>query len=90
MKVEEAPWDIMFANISRNGKYRYVAINNDARTELKLYDESAGGKQMIIQGIPDGDITGVNISDSERLMSFYVTSSKSPSNLFVYNFETGK
>jgi len=90
MKVEEAPWDIMFANISRNGKYRYVAINNDARTELKLYDESAGGKQMIIQGIPDGDITGVNISDSERLMSFYVTSSKSPSNLFVYNFETGE
>lgn len=87
-KVEEAPWDIMFANISKNGRYRYVAINNDARTEIKMYDESDGGKLVAITGLPEGDITGVNISDSEKLMSFYVSSSKSPSNLFVYNFET--
>src|SRR5258708_12490007 len=32
--------------------------------------------------------TGVNISDSEKLMSFYVSISKSPSNLFVYDFES--
>jgi dipeptidyl aminopeptidase/acylaminoacyl peptidase len=88
-KVEEASWDVMFANISRNGKYRYVAINNDARTEIRIYDESAGGKLLSIAGLPEGDITGVNISDSEKMMSFYVSSSKSPSNLFVYNFETG-
>lgn len=87
-KVEAAPWDIMFANISRNGKYRYVAINNDARTEIKMYDESAGGQLISIVGLPEGDITGVNISDSEKMMSFYVSSSKSPSNLFVYNLET--
>lgn len=89
-KVEESNWDVMFANISRNGKYRYVAINNDARTEIRIYDESAGGKLLTIPGLPEGDITGVNISDSEKLMSFYVSSSKSPSNLFVYNFETGQ
>jgi dipeptidyl aminopeptidase/acylaminoacyl peptidase len=87
-KVEEAPWDIMFANISRNGKYRYVGINNDARTEIKIYDESNGGQLLSMSGLPAGDITGVNISDSEKLMSFYISSSKSPSNLFVYNFET--
>ena len=87
-KVEEAPWDIMFANLSRTGKYRYIAINNDARTELKLYDESNGGVQIPIAGLPEGDITGVNISDSEKLMSFYVSSSMSPSNLFVYSFDS--
>lgn len=87
-KIEEAPWDIMYASLSRNGKYRVVAINNDARTEIKIYDESNGGKLLKIDGLPEGDITGVNISDSEKLMSFYVSSSKSPSNLFVYNFET--
>ncbi len=87
-KVEEAPWDILYAYLSRNGKYRVVAINNDARTEMKIYDESNGGKLLNINGLPEGDITGVNISDSEKLMSFYVSSSKSPSNLFVYNFET--
>ncbi len=86
-KVEEAPWDIMFANISRNGKYRVVGINNDARTEVKIYDESTG--QLVqIPGLPAGDVTNVNISDSEKKMSFFVSSSKSPSNLFVYDFES--
>ncbi len=87
-KLEEAPWDIMYTTLSHNGKYRVVAINNDARTEIKIYDESNGGAILKIEGLPEGDITGVNISDSEKLMSFYVSSSKSPSNLFVYNFET--
>jgi dipeptidyl aminopeptidase/acylaminoacyl peptidase len=87
-KVEEAPWDITGAYISRNGTYRIVIINNDARTEIKIYDEANGGKIMKIDGLPEGDITNVNISDSEKLMSFYVSSSKSPANLFVYNFET--
>jgi dipeptidyl aminopeptidase/acylaminoacyl peptidase len=87
-KVEEAPWDIMYAYLSKTGKYRVVAVNSDARTEIKIYDESQGSKRLKIAGLPDGDITGVNISDSEKQMSFYVSSSKAPSNLFVYNFET--
>lgn len=87
-KVEEAPWDIMFATLSRNGKYRVVGINNDARTEVKIYDESNGGKLVQIDGLPAGDVTNVNISDSEKKMTFFVSSSKSPSNLFVYDFDT--
>ena len=87
-KVAEAPWDIMYASLSTHGKYRVVAINNDARTEIKIYDESEGGKLVSVSGLPEGDITGVRISDSEKLMCFYVSSSKSPSNLFVYNFDT--
>lgn len=87
-KIEEAPWDIMYTYLSRNGKYRVVAINNDARTEMKIYAESDGGKQILIEGLPEGDITGVNISDSEKLMTFYCSSSKSPANLYLYDFET--
>jgi dipeptidyl aminopeptidase/acylaminoacyl peptidase len=87
-KVEEAKWDIMYAYLSRNEKYRVVGINNDARTEIKIYDQVNGDKLLKIDGLPDGDITGVNISDSEKLMTFYVSSSKSPANLFLYNFET--
>lgn len=86
-KVEEAPWDIVSAYISHNGKYRVVVINNDARTEIKIYDESDGGKLVSVSGLPEGEITDVKISDSEKLMSFYVSSSKSPRNLFVYNFD---
>jgi dipeptidyl aminopeptidase/acylaminoacyl peptidase len=86
-KLEEAPWDIMYSYLSRNGKYRVVAVNNDARTEMKIYDQ-ASGQVIAIPGLPAGDITGVNISDSEKLMSFYVSSSQSPSNLFVFNFDS--
>jgi dipeptidyl aminopeptidase/acylaminoacyl peptidase len=85
-KVEEAPWDYMFATISRNGKYRVVGINNDARTEVKIYDEA--GQVIQIPGLPAGDVTNVTISDSEKKVLFYVSSSKSPSNLFVYDFDT--
>jgi dipeptidyl aminopeptidase/acylaminoacyl peptidase len=86
-KQEEAPWDIMYAAQSKGGKYRVVGINNDARTEVKIYD-AATNQLVEIPGLPEGDITGVNIANSEKMMSFYVSSSKSPSNLFVYNFET--
>ena len=86
-KLEEAPWDIMYSYLSRNGKYRVVAINNDARTEMKIYDQTTN--QLVqIPNLPAGDVTGVNISDSEKMMSFYVSSSQSPSNLFVFNFDT--
>jgi dipeptidyl aminopeptidase/acylaminoacyl peptidase len=85
-KVEEAQWDIINASISRTGKYRVTVINNDARTEIKIYTNDGG--VVKVDGLPEGDITNVNISDSEKLMSFFVTSSKSPANLFVYNFET--
>jgi dipeptidyl aminopeptidase/acylaminoacyl peptidase len=87
-KVEEAPWDIQFAYISRTGRYRVVGINNDARTEMKIYDESNGGKAVVIPGLPPGDITNVNISDSEKLMSSFLSASNSPANLYVFNFET--
>jgi dipeptidyl aminopeptidase/acylaminoacyl peptidase len=87
-KIEEAPWDIMYTYLSRNGKYRVVAINNDARTEIKVHNEADGGKLVQLKNVPEGDITGVTISDSEKLMTFYVSTSKSPSNLYIYNLET--
>jgi Tol biopolymer transport system component len=62
-KLEVAPWDIMYTYLSRNGKYRVVAINNDARTEVKLYNEADGGKLVQLKNVPQGDITGVAISD---------------------------
>ena len=40
--------------------------------------------------MPDGDITGINISDSEKLMAFYLNGDRSPGNLYVYDFVTKK
>ncbi len=88
-KVEQANWDISYMYFSRNGKFRVVGINNDARTEIKIYNTS--DNQLVqLPSLPNGEITSVNISDSEKLMTFYVSSSKSPNNLYVYNFETSE
>ncbi len=84
--VEEADWDIVFAGRSKYGKYRYVGINADAKTKIIVYDSN---NQMIdLPEIPNGEVTSVRISHSEKLMLFYVNSSISPNSLYVYNFET--
>ncbi|HWN99013.1 MAG TPA: S9 family peptidase [Blastocatellia bacterium] len=85
--VEKANWDIAFTYFSLNGKYRVVAINEDARTKIKIYDR-ATNKPVALPAFPAGQITSVNISRSEKLMSFYFTGDNAPSNLYVYDFET--
>lgn len=87
--VERADWDIWGTYFSRNGKYRVTVINEDARTVIKIYD-AATGKIVPLPKLPEGDVTGVNISPSERLMAFYLNGDRSPSNLYVYDFATRK
>jgi len=87
--VEKTPWDVSYTYYSRNGKYRVVAINEDARTKIKIYN-AATGKLVALPKLPNGDITGVNISPSEKLMAFYLNGDRSPSDLHVYNFATRK
>lgn len=85
--VEKTNWDIVFSSFSHNGKYRIVGINEDARTRIKVYDR-ASGKMLSLPTFPEGEITAVNISKSERLMAFYFNGDRSPSDLYVYDFAT--
>jgi dipeptidyl aminopeptidase/acylaminoacyl peptidase len=87
--VEKAPWDYSYTYFSRNGKYRVTAVNEDARTKIRIY-EQATGKPVDLPKLPNADITGVNISPSEKLMAFYLNGDRSPANLYVYNFATRK
>ena len=87
--VEKAPWDVFYTYFSENGKYRVTAVNEDARTKIKIY-ETASGKLVNLPQLPNADITGVNISRSEKLMAFYLNGDRSPSNLYVYDFATKK
>jgi len=87
--VEKAPWDVSYTYFSRNGKYRVTAINEDARTKIKIYD-TATGKLVPLPQLPNADITGVNISPSEKLMAFYLNGDRSPANLYVYDFTSKK
>ena len=87
--VEKAPWDVFYTYFSHNGKYRVTAVNEDARTKIRIND-TATGKVVPLPQLPNADITGVNISRSEKLMAFYLNGDRSPSNLYVYDFATKK
>ena len=88
-KLFETNWDVAYMYLSENGKYRVVGINEDGRNKVLLFDH-ATGTQIKFPEIPDGDVQGVNISNSEKNMILTVGSDKSPNNLWLYNFETQK
>ena len=85
--ILEADWDVEFAAFSHSGRYMVVGINNNAKTEIRIYDTSTN--QLIhLPEPPQGQITSVRISKSEKLMSFYINGARSPNSLYIYNFET--
>jgi len=88
-KVIESKWDIKYTYFSYNERYRVLGINNDAKTEVQILDLQNNSNVKLPQ-LPSGDISSVNISRSEELMTFYVNGSNSPNNLYVYNFESGQ
>jgi dipeptidyl aminopeptidase/acylaminoacyl peptidase len=86
--MEKSNWDVDFMSFSKTGKYRVVGTNEDARTKVRVFD--ATGKEVALPPLPEGDISGIKFSDSETKMAFYVDGSRSPANLYVYDFATQK
>jgi dipeptidyl aminopeptidase/acylaminoacyl peptidase len=84
--IERADWDIMLP-FSHDGKYRVTGINEDGRTVIKVV-EPATAQPAPLPRLPEGDITGVSISRSEKLMAFYVNSDRSPGDLHLSDFNT--
>jgi dipeptidyl aminopeptidase/acylaminoacyl peptidase len=80
--VLKPDWDVWGAGFSRNGTYLVVSINNDARTELRLF-EAASMRPVALPPMPDANITGVHFSRDESRMAFFVNDSRTPSDLFV-------
>lgn len=82
----ETNWDVMYSYLSENENYRVIAINEDGKNSLIILDNSSG-KKIDFPQIPDGDILGVHISESENQMVMSVGTSRTPVNKYIYNFE---
>jgi Tol biopolymer transport system component len=87
--MEKSNWDVVFMGFSRSGKYRVVGTNEDARTKVRVF-EGATDKEVTLPPLPEGDISGIQFADSETKMAFYVDGSRSPANLYAYDFATQK
>jgi dipeptidyl aminopeptidase/acylaminoacyl peptidase len=85
--VFETNWDVMYSSLSENERYRVIAINEDGKNSI-IIKNNATGENVDFPKIPDGDILAVNISDKEKRMRLTIGTSKSPANLYLYDFET--
>lgn len=86
-KVFSAKWDVMYMNLSYNEKYRVIGVNEDGLNKLYIFDHKTG-QPIDFPKVEDGDIQAVNISRSENKMRLSVGNSKSPNNIYVYDFNT--
>lgn len=85
-KLYETKWDVTYMSLSENEKYRTVFINEDGKNKVLLFDH-ATNKPIDFPEIKDGDVVGVQISPTEKNMLLTVGSSRSPQNLYAYNFD---
>lgn len=86
-KLVDPGWDVMYAGLSHGGRYLVVGINNDARTEVKLF--AAGSMQPLPLSLPlEGvDISSVTLSADESQLALYVSGAKMPGDLFVCDIQ---
>jgi dipeptidyl aminopeptidase/acylaminoacyl peptidase len=89
LEVLRPAWDIRFASFSHDGRYFVVGINNDGRTEVRLF-ETRGMKPVPLPQLPQADVTSIQFSKDSRLMAFYAETDRSPSNLYVDDLKSGK
>ena len=82
-------WDVMFAYFSRTGKYLVVGVNEDARTDLKVYD-AATMQPIDLPSPHDASVTSVSFSKDDATMAYYASSSRSPGDLWVRALADGE
>ncbi|MHC4729964.1 MAG: S9 family peptidase, partial [Planctomycetota bacterium] len=77
-----ADWDVTSVSFSRDGRYRIVTVNADARTRVEVLDRQTSRplELPVAAGVRD-----VIVSRSGKRIAFYVNTDTSPSNLHVWN-----
>ena len=86
--VLEADWDVFYVTFSETGRYQVSAINEDGATAVEVLDTETGAP-VELPALPAGDVAGVRFSTSDRLMAFYLSSDRAPSDLYVYDLDQG-
>ncbi len=86
-KLFSTNWDVMYMSLSYNEKYRVIGVNEDGKNKLYIFDHKTG-QAVNFPKIEEGDVQAVNISRSENKMRLSIGDSKSPNNIYVYDFST--
>jgi len=85
-KLYEDKWDVASMSLSENERFHTIFVNEDGKNKVLLFDHKTN-RPIDFPEIKDGDVLGVDISESEKNLLLTVGSSTSPQNLYVYNLD---
>jgi dipeptidyl aminopeptidase/acylaminoacyl peptidase len=85
--ILQPDWDVIFSQYSYRGKYIAVCVNVNAKTQLILLNGKTYEK-IKIPILKSGDITAISFSKDEGRMAFYLSTSRTPPNLYVFDLVT--
>jgi len=81
-----AAWDVSYVLYSPSGRYRVSAINNDARTDVTVFDTTVN-KAVVLPELPEGDLASVRFSRDEQAIALIVNADRSPSDIFYIDLD---
>jgi dipeptidyl aminopeptidase/acylaminoacyl peptidase len=82
------PGDVRLAKLSRTGKYCTSTYCDKDGDKVEIYDFNSA-MPLKLKNIPEGEIKSVYMANNERLIALSVGSDRAPSDLYVYEIETG-
>lgn len=83
-----ANWDVLFVTFSHSGRYRVSGTNDDARTVVRILDNSTG-KELELPGLPPGDLAQIRFSRDEGKIALMLSTDTSPNDVYTVNLTGG-
>lgn len=81
-------WDVTFTRPSPRGSYLVIGVNRDAHTRVEIL-RTENLHPVSIAPLSGLNLDSVSFSADERYMAFYRHSSRSPQNLYSFDFVSG-
>lgn len=81
----ETSWDVTGSWLSRNEKYQLIGINEDGRIQVNITDYATGEK-VTHPEVAGASVNELAISESEKYLLLSLGTSKTPGDLYLYEF----
>jgi dipeptidyl aminopeptidase/acylaminoacyl peptidase len=82
-------WDVTTVQFSLSGRYRVVAVNDDARTRVEVFDQDSN-RTIDLAALPAGDVTAMRFSRDESRLAVLLSPDTSPADVYVVELEDGR
>jgi protease II len=83
--IYETDWDVMGGWLSENETYRIIGINEDARIQIKIMDQTTG-EEVTYPEVPGANLNNLLISESEKYLLLSLGTSRTPGDIYLYEF----